>query len=62
MEVLTQKSYSNLGCRNIDMKLFTVISESFKEKTGLNIMDNKKAFLKVMEVIQRQRKIISGIN
>ena len=62
MEVFTQKSDSNLGCRNIDMKLFTAISESFKEKTGLNIKDNKKAFLKVMEVIQRQRKIISGIN
>lgn len=57
-----QKNARNTGCRNIDMKLFEHYAKIFQEKQGLDLKENKKACLKLLEVIQRQRKILSGIH
>ena len=62
MEILNERSIRNLGCRNIDMKVFEKFANNFKTKTGLDLYENKKACLKLLETIQRQRKILSGIN
>ena len=38
MEVLAEKYDRNLGCRDIDLKIFEGISQAFEEKTGLKII------------------------
>ena len=48
MEIVNEKYHRNLGCRNIDMKIFDYLSSKFQTKTGLNIKDNKKAELKLL--------------
>ena len=62
MEVLVQRNNRNLGCRNIDQKLFEHYAAIFKQKAGLDLTENRKACLKLLEVIQRQRKILTGIH
>lgn len=62
MEILAEKHNRNLGCRDIDMKVFERLAAVFKQKTGLDLNENKKACLKLMEIIQKQRKILTGIN
>ena len=37
MEVILEKSTRNLGCRNIDAKIFNYMAKKFQEKTGLDI-------------------------
>ena len=37
VEVLAEKYDRNLGCRDIDLKIFESISQAFEEKTGLKI-------------------------
>lgn len=37
MEIITEKSNRNLGCRDIDQKIFNYIAKKFEEKKGLNI-------------------------
>jgi molecular chaperone DnaK (HSP70) len=34
----------------------------FEQKKGLNLKESKRACLKLLEAIQRQRKILSGIS
>lgn len=62
MEVLYEKYNRNLGCRDIDKKIFEFVASKFEEKKGLNIRESKRACLKLIEAIQKQRKILSGIN
>ena len=62
MEIVHEKYQRNLGCRNIDMKIFEYLSSKFQTQTSLDINDNKKAQIKLIEAIQKQRKILSGIN
>jgi len=37
IDVLLQKYNRNLGCRNIDQKIFDYIANKFEEKKGLNL-------------------------
>lgn len=37
MEVITERSNRNLGCRDIDQKVFDYIAKKFEKKKGLNI-------------------------
>lgn len=37
MDVMVQLSNRNLGCRNIDSKVFDYMAKKFEEKKGLNV-------------------------
>lgn len=37
MEVITERSNRNLGCRDIDKKIFDYVAKRFEQKKGLNI-------------------------
>lgn len=62
MEVLLEKFNRNLGCRDIDNKIFEYMAAKFEAKKGLNVKENKRACVKLIEAIQKQRKILSGIS
>lgn len=62
MDVIVQLSNRSLGCRSIDEKVFDYMAKKFEEKKGLNIKESKRACLKLLEAIQKQRKILSGIH
>lgn len=62
MEIIAERHHRNLGCRNIDVKVFQKFALSFKQKTGLDLYENRKSCLKLLQTIQRQRKILTGIN
>jgi heat shock protein 4 len=62
MEVVFEKGDRNLGCRDIDQMICDYISNKFESKKGLRIRDNQRAMLKLVEAVQRQRKILSGIS
>ena len=62
MEVLLQKNVRNLGCRDIDIKLLEHYAQIFKQKTGLDLHENKKAVLKLLETLQKQRKMLTGLH
>ena len=61
MNVLEQEYCRNLGCRDIDYHLFGFYRQVFEKSSGgLDLMESKKAYVKLMESIERQRKILSG--
>jgi heat shock protein 4 len=61
MNVLEQEYARNLGCRNIDYQLFEFYRQVFEKSSGgLDLMESKKAYVKLMESVERQRKILSG--
>lgn len=61
MEIVLERFNRNLGCRDIDEKIFSYMAAKFQDKKGLNIRENKRACVKLTEAIQKQRKILSGI-
>lgn len=61
MDVIHERAIRNLGCRDIDRKVFDVMAKKFEQKKGLNVKENKRACIKLMDAIQKQRKILSGI-
>lgn len=59
--VVQQHHDRNLGCRNMDYLVLEYYREIFRKGSGgLDIMDNKKAFVKLMEVVEKQRRILSA--
>jgi molecular chaperone DnaK (HSP70) len=41
--------------------IFDYIANKFENNKGLKIADNQRASLKLLEAVQKQRKILSGI-
>ena len=61
MSVLEQDYCRHIGCRDIDYHLFEFYRNHFEKTSGgLDLNESKKATVKLMENIERQRKILSG--
>lgn len=60
MNVLEQEHCRHLGCRDIDYAMLEFYRQIFEKSSGLDLTENKKAVLKLMENIEKQRKVLSG--
>lgn len=61
MNTLTQHYDRNLGCRDLDQAMFEFYRAHFEKTSGgCDLAENRKAIVKLMENIERQRKILSG--
>ena len=57
--VLDSVSLPFLGGRNFDEEIFKFCAEKFKEKTGDDILNNKKCKLRLLNVISKSRKALT---
>jgi molecular chaperone DnaK (HSP70) len=62
MEVVFERADRNLGCRDIDQMMCHYFAKKFEEKKGHKIENNQRAKLKLLETVQKQRKILSAIS
>lgn len=62
MNILYQDYERNIGCRDLDYLMYDQFYRPHFEKVsgGLDLAENRKAYIKLMENIERQRKILSG--
>jgi heat shock protein 4 len=60
MKVLCHHSDRNLGARNIDYLLVDLIGEEFTKKHGVDPRKNIRSRLRMLDIIEKQRKILSG--
>mgnify|MGYP000979591878 FL=1 len=61
MNVLEQDYNRHVGCRDIDYHLYEFYRNLFERTSGgCDLSENRKAIVKLMEQIERQRKILSG--
>jgi len=61
MNVLEQEYARNAGCRDIDYALYEFYRGIFEKSSGgLDLAESKKAYVKLMESIEKQRKVLSG--
>jgi molecular chaperone DnaK (HSP70) len=61
MSVLEQEHCRHIGCRDIDYHLYEFYRSVFEKSSGgCDLAENRKAIVKLMEQIERQRKILSG--
>lgn len=61
MNVLEQEHCRHIGCRDIDYHLYEFYRAHFEKTSGgSDLAENRKAIVKLMEQIERQRKILSG--
>jgi heat shock protein 4 len=59
--VVCQHNERNLGCRDMDYLVLQFYREVFKKQSnGLDLIQNKKAFIKMIETIEKQRKVLSA--
>lgn len=62
MRIIVHKSDRNLGARNFDYLLVDLLGEQFTKKVGADPRKNIRARLRMLDAIEKQRKILSGIN
>lgn len=61
MNVIEQEHCRHIGCRDIDYHLYEFYRGVFEKSSGgCDLAENRKAVLKLMESIEKQRKILSG--
>ena len=60
MQVLAQVNERNLGARDIDWASYQFYCDMFEKDSGLSPLDSKKATLKLLDAIQKQRTILSS--
>lgn len=61
MNVLFQGYERNLGCRDLDYAMYEFYRNYFEKTSGgCDLSENRKAVIKLMENIERQRKILTG--
>jgi len=60
IKILRQHSERNLGARNIDFLLFQTFLQEFKKKFGLDLNDNFRARLKMLDAIEKLRKLLTA--
>lgn len=60
--VVSEMSEGNLGCRDMDWVMLEFYAEVFRRSSGggLDVMGSSKAVVKLLEVIEKQRKILSA--
>ena len=59
-EVLFEETDSNAGVRNIDLALLLFYLDKFNAKHKIDLSDNPKALYRLMEAIEKQRKILTA--
>ena len=57
-KVLYSKSNKFIGCRDFDMKILNYLEQSFPEQIK-NIKKNKKFIIKLLQIIEKSRKMIT---
>lgn len=60
MRIIIHNSDRNLGARYIDNLLVDIIGEEFAKKVGSDPRKNVRARLRMLDVIEKQRKILSS--
>ena len=60
MKVISHNSDRNLGARNFDYELVEKLGEEFMKKYGCDPRKNVKARLRLLDIIEKQRKILSA--
>ena len=60
MKVLCHQSDRNFGARNIDYLLVDLLGEEFLKKHGVDPRKNVRSRLRMLDLIEKQRKILSG--
>lgn len=50
----------NLGARQIDIQLFEIFAKEFDKKTGCDVRENTRARLRMLDGIEKMRKLLSG--
>lgn len=60
-KIVAQVNDRNLGARNIDWNVFEHYCQMFEQESGgLQVQTNKKAKLRLLEAIEKQRKVLSA--
>lgn len=59
-KILAESSNRNVGARNFDKKLMDVLSDRFQQKYDLDPRESPKCRLRMLDVIEKGRKILSG--
>lgn len=60
MEILGTHSNKNLGARQIDLLLTELFGGKFEKKYGCDPRENKRARLRLLDAIEKMRKLLSG--
>lgn len=60
MKILNTHSDRNLGARQIDYKLFDLLSAEFEKKHGLDLKTNVRARLRMLDSIEKLRKLLTS--
>lgn len=60
MRIIVHKSDRNIGARNMDALLVEKLGGEFAKKVGSDPRKNVRARLRMLDVIEKQRKILSG--
>jgi heat shock protein 4 len=60
MKIICHNSDRNLGARNMDYLLVDILGEEFNKKFGVDPRKNVRARLRMLDVIEKQRKILSA--
>lgn len=60
MRIICHHSDRNLGARNFDYLLADRLGEEFNKKVGADPRKNIRARLRMLDVIEKQRKILSA--
>ncbi len=60
MRIIVHRSDRNLGARKMDDLLVDILGEEFTKKYGADPRKNPRARLRMLDVIEKQRKILSG--
>ena len=60
MKIIVHKSDRNLGARNMDILLVEKLGADFFKKFGADPRKNIRCRLRMLDVIEKQRKILSG--
>jgi molecular chaperone DnaK (HSP70) len=60
MKIIVHNSDRNLGARNFDYLLVDILGEEFAKKYGVDPRKNIRARLRMLDIIEKQRKILSA--
>ena len=59
--ILAQRHERHIGCRDIDFLMLHHYQKVFEKSSGgMDFMENRKSIVKMLEVIEKQRKILSA--
>jgi len=60
MKIIIHRSDRNIGARNFDYLLVDKLGEEFTKKYGCDPRKNVRATLRMLDIIEKQRKILSA--